>query len=103
MSQTVLGKAVGVTFQQIQKYERGTNRISSGRLQQFADILNVDIPYFFDGAPGQRKIIGKVPGTDHITEFIQNDDAKKLMRSFMKIEDKNMRRLIARLVDRLAQ
>ena len=50
-SQSWLGDAVGLTFQQIQKYEKGTNRIGSSRLQQFANILDVPISYFFEGAP----------------------------------------------------
>ena len=52
MSQTALGDAAGVTFQQIQKYEHGTNRVSAGRLTQFARVLGVDIRYFFEGADG---------------------------------------------------
>ena len=51
MSQTALGHAVDLTFQQIQKYERGTNRISAGRLFQFADVLDVPVPFFFDDMP----------------------------------------------------
>ena len=54
MSQSTLGDAVGITFQQIQKYEKGSNRISAGRLSQVATILNVDINYFFDGASPQN-------------------------------------------------
>ena len=48
MSQTALGEAVGITFQQIQKYERGFNRIGSGRLYQIAEVLDVPVPFFFD-------------------------------------------------------
>jgi len=51
MSQTTLGDAAGVTFQQVQKYEKGINRVSASRIQQFAKILGVPLPYFFDGAP----------------------------------------------------
>src|SRR5579863_10584435 len=59
MSQAKLGKALGLTFQQVQKYEKGVNRIGAGRLQQLAGILQVPVEYFFEGAPplffGRRK------------------------------------------------
>ncbi len=53
LSQTALGKAVGVSFQQMQKYEKGQNRISASKLFEIADFLNVGIPYFFDGYGGR--------------------------------------------------
>src|SRR5215831_18758366 len=49
MSQSDLGEALGITFQQIQKYEKGTNRVSASRLQQIAQVLRVPVPFFFDG------------------------------------------------------
>ena len=52
MSQEKLGEALGLTFQQVQKYEKGTNRISASRLQQFSSILQVPISFFFEGLPG---------------------------------------------------
>jgi transcriptional regulator with XRE-family HTH domain len=55
VSQTGLGEAIGVTFQQVQKYERGANRISAGRLQQTSRILDVPIPFFFEGLPNHSK------------------------------------------------
>jgi transcriptional regulator with XRE-family HTH domain len=55
MSQEKLGDQIGVTFQQIQKYENGTNRISSGRLYQISTVLDLSITYFFDGAPKPKK------------------------------------------------
>ena len=64
LSQESLGDSVGLTFQQIQKYEKGTNRISSSRLQQFAHILKVDVPWFFEDMPGAKKISGKAGSTD---------------------------------------
>src|ERR1700689_2334712 len=57
MSQTELGDAVNITFQQVQKYEKGTNRVSASRMQQFGKILNVPVTYFFDGAPA-AKLVG---------------------------------------------
>src|SRR5258708_13675075 len=52
MSQEKLGEAFGLTFQQVQKYEKGVNRMGASRLQQAADILEVAVPFFFEGAPG---------------------------------------------------
>ena len=61
MSQEHLGDRLGITFQQVQKYENGTNRISASRLQQAARILQVPIPFFFDGAPGRPNPDGSPP------------------------------------------
>jgi transcriptional regulator with XRE-family HTH domain len=59
MSQTQLGDALGITFQQVQKYEKGTNRISASRLQQISDILQVEVPFFFEGLPDVSGLSGK--------------------------------------------
>jgi transcriptional regulator with XRE-family HTH domain len=69
LSQEALGDGVGLTFQQIQKYEKGTNRISSSRLQQFAQILKVDVPWFFDEMPGAKKVSAKAEPLDYVDEF----------------------------------
>jgi transcriptional regulator with XRE-family HTH domain len=61
MSQEKLGDALGLTFQQVQKYEKGTNRMGASRLQHVADILQVPVTFFFDGAPGQRQADGSAP------------------------------------------
>ena len=58
LSQTQLGQALGITFQQVQKYEKGANRISASRLQQVSDILKVPASYFFKGSPGEMKAKG---------------------------------------------
>lgn len=55
MPQVALGEALGVTFQQIQKYERGTNRLSAGRLFEIANLFEVDVSYFFEGLPRSSK------------------------------------------------
>ena len=61
MSQEKLGDALGLTFQQVQKYEKGSNRMGSSRLQQIANVLQVPVTFFFDGAPGQIKAKGDAP------------------------------------------
>jgi len=61
MSQEKLGEAFGLTFQQVQKYEKGMNRISASRLQQAAQILDVSVPFFFEGAPGGHELSKTAP------------------------------------------
>jgi transcriptional regulator with XRE-family HTH domain len=102
ISQTAVGDALGVTFQQIQKYETGFNRVSSSRLHQLAAILGVDVSYFFDGAPGRRVLKSTGSDTDHIAEFTASADGKRLMKAFMRIEDRELRRHVAQLVAMLA-
>src|SRR6201982_2792332 len=73
MSQEKLGDALGLTFQQVQKYEKGTNRISASRLQQAAHILQVPLPFFFEGAPGaDRKSEGlsEASSPAYVFEFL---------------------------------
>ena len=65
LSQTALGKAVGVSFQQMQKYEKGQNRISASKLFEIADFLKVDIPYFFDGYGGRPGVAEEPPASAH--------------------------------------
>ena len=103
MTQEKLADGVGLTFQQIQKYEKGTNRISASRLQQFANILDVDVPWFFNGAPGSKKPKGSDEFADAVKEFTDLPDAQKLMKAFVRIEDKELRRHITQLVERLGE
>ena len=103
MTQETLADGVGLTFQQIQKYEKGANRISASRLQQFANMLGVTVPWFFEDAPGPKKVKGTDELTAAVGEFTGLDDAHKLMKAFVKIGDKKVRRQIAQLVERLAE
>ena len=95
MSQTDLGDKLGITFQQIQKYERGTNRISASRMSQIADALAVPPAYFFDDP-----LADAAPGADldGFAEFISSRDGVALMQAFVKIKDKTLRHTIAQLV-----
>lgn len=100
MSQTRLGQAVGLTFQQIQKYEKGVNRIGASRLQQFAALLNVPPSYFFEG---QAEEAGPSnPGMDEIDPNIAGSvsqrQAMELVRNFSRIDSKSLRRHIFDLV-----
>ena len=80
MSQQNLAGKLGVTFQQVQKYEKGTNRISASRLQAMSHILQVPIPFFFEGAPQtarQSRRGGEAPFPAYVSEFLANSDGLK--------------------------
>ncbi len=105
MSQTKLGDALGVTFQQVQKYEKGTNRISASRLQHISHILQVPIPFFFEGAPhvpGQPKGIGVAPSPNYVTDFLASSDGLALTKAFTRIKEPKLRRRIVNLVEEIA-
>ena len=105
MTQEKLGDALGLTFQQVQKYEKGTNRISASRLQQMSNILQVPVPFFFEGAPhvpGQRKGTDEAPSPAYVSEFISSSDGLALIEAFMQIKDAKLRRIIVNLVDEIA-
>lgn len=97
MSQEKIASALGVTFQQVQKYERGTNRISCGRLFEISKILNVPITYFFveDDGERDREKPGALPALQ--------PDAIRLAKSFSQIRSNKQRQLVARLVRELAE
>ena len=103
MSQTKLADAIGVTFQQVQKYENGKNRISSSRLSQIAHVLKVSIAYFFEGVPSKApKGNANSTSTAYITEFVSSPDNQAFIKTFMKIKDARLRRHIVDLVDYIA-
>lgn len=103
VSQEKLGDALGVTFQQIQKYEKGTNRISASRLRQIADMLGVSVSFFYEGAPrqdGGRSEEGAEPASDLAAHdvFWTSQDLQ-LVRAFQRITDAQLRRRIISLVE----
>ncbi len=102
MSQEKLGDALDLTFQQVQKYEKGTNRMGSSRLQQIANILQVPVTFFFEGNPGQTKIDGKAPSPAYVTDFLSTSDGLALTKAFMQIKDAKLRRSIVNLVEDIA-
>lgn len=107
MSQERLGDAIGLTFQQIQKYEKGINRIGASRLQQVGQILNVPVEFFFEGAPSQHGSLSlnemdgfsEDAGTSYVTEFMATNEGILLMRGFMKIKDPKVRKRIVDLIE----
>jgi transcriptional regulator with XRE-family HTH domain len=99
MSQTELGAAVGVTFQQIQKYERGVNRVSASFLEELAATLRVPITYFFDGHPAENGQ-GDGSGMD-LTAFLASPEGFALCAAFQHIESKAMRSAVINLLQGL--
>jgi transcriptional regulator with XRE-family HTH domain len=104
MSQQILGGHIDLTFQQIQKYEKGMNRIGASRLQQIGKILEVPAAFFFEGAPGGWEPAGA--GGDRTAntflEFLGTRDGQSLIGSFSRIPDVKLRRSVVDLVERLA-
>ena len=99
MSQTGLGEAVGVTFQQIQKYENGTNRVGSSRLAKIAAALQVPVARLFDEAMPTADGALNVP---RVAELLATPHAIPLLEAFAKISEESTRRAIARLVGSIA-
>src|SRR6187401_2735678 len=89
MSQEKLGEALGITFQQVQKYEKGVNRVGASRLQHIAHILQVPVEFFFDGAPRApgQKGGGNAPSPSYVSDFLASSDGLALTRAFTRITD----------------
>jgi transcriptional regulator with XRE-family HTH domain len=103
MTQVKLGGAVGLTFQQVQKYEMGATRLSASRLQQIANILKVPPAFFFEGLPQpQQGETTEAPIPTYVFEFLATFDGLNLTKAFMKIERAKLRRSIVDLVEELA-
>lgn len=107
MSQEKLGDALELTFQQVQKYEKGTNRIGASRLQQIAQILQVPVAFFFEGVPEAQISLGgnglrEAPSPAYVADFLATSDGLALTRAFMRIDDPKLRRRIVDLVEQIA-
>jgi transcriptional regulator with XRE-family HTH domain len=103
MSQEKLGAALGLTFQQVQKYEKGATRISASRLQQMSHILQVPVEFFFKGAPNASAPHGSNRSAfsmAQINDFVSDSDGLRLIRAFMRI-DVALRRRIVMLVQEI--
>ena len=102
MSQTEVANALGITFQQIQKYEKGMNRVGASRLQQISQVLGVSPYYFFEGAPTTGKAIpAPVEGElseSAIVSFLGTRDGAALVRGFLAIKQKPIRRALIEFV-----
>ncbi len=105
MSQTTLGEAVGLTFQQVQKYERGANRISASRLAEFGKVLDVPIAYFFDELPAAAsgsKAKARTQAEPAAKDPMVKRETLELVRAFYKIREPDVRKRVADLVKAVA-
>jgi transcriptional regulator with XRE-family HTH domain len=105
MSQEKLGDALGITFQQVQKYEKGTNRVGASRLQHISQVLQVPIGFFFEGLLSEAQTQAGLSGTAELSalnELMASRDGIVLARSFMKIRNVELRRRIVALVEDLS-
>ena len=105
MSQEKLGEALGLTFQQVQKYEKGTNRVGASRLQQISEILQVPVSFLFDGGPsGGANADGFSEGSSpaYVSDFLATSEGLALTRAFTRITDAKLRRSIVELVEQVA-
>lgn len=104
MSQEKLGEHLGLTFQQVQKYEKGINRIGASRLFDLARVLGVPVQFFYDEAPTEGGEAGAVsgfaeqPAESYVIEFLSTREGLELNKAFVKIADPKVRRAIVELV-----
>jgi transcriptional regulator with XRE-family HTH domain len=107
MSQEKLGEHLGITFQQIQKYEKGTNRIGASRLQAIARVLSVPPAFFFEDAPGVMPVAGnqgfdEPQSASYVVDFLSSSEGLSLNKSFVRIKDSKTRKKIVDLVRAIA-
>jgi transcriptional regulator with XRE-family HTH domain len=105
MSQEKLGEALGLTFQQVQKYEKGTNRVGASRIQQISEILQVPVSFLFEGGPsGNASADNFSEGTSpsYVSDFLATSEGLALTRAFTRITDSKLRRSIVELVEQIA-
>ncbi|MGO9673350.1 MAG: helix-turn-helix domain-containing protein [Methylocella sp.] len=111
MSQEKLGEALGLTFQQVQKYEKGANRIGASRLQQISRTLDVPPAFFFEGAPSfeaaagppeSRLGVAEESNTSYVADFLSTAEGLHLNLAFARIHDPKVRKRIIDLVSALA-
>jgi transcriptional regulator with XRE-family HTH domain len=109
MSQEKLGESLGLTFQQIQKYEKGVNRIGASRLYELSRVLGVPVGFFYDEAPAdtadgllQSGFAEAETQESYIVDFLGSREGLELNRAFLRIKDPKVRRSVVDLVRSLA-
>jgi transcriptional regulator with XRE-family HTH domain len=102
MSQERLGDLLGLTFQQVQKYEKGVNRIGAGRLFEVARILNVPVDFFYEGL-GTSTAANDTDSSPPVMKFVTSGEGLQLGLAFMKIKDAKVRKRVLDLVKSLAE
>lgn len=105
MSQEKLGELLGITFQQIQKYEKGSNRISASRLYYTAKVLGVPVQFFFDDLPGldPNTGLGEARAEDSVLSSLMNAEGVAIAKAFRNADSSNKRRLIASIAKLIAE
>ena len=101
MSQEKLGDALGLTFQQVQKYEKGTNRIGASRLHHIAQILQVPITSLFEGGPAQQKLAAEGPSFEYVSDFAASSEGLALTKAFSRL-NRDLKRRVVSLVEEIA-
>jgi len=99
LTQEKLAEALGITFQQVQKYERGINRVSASRLQRLTEVLQVPIEFFFDGVSETK---GAQTDASDVSEFLATSEGLSLIKAFMTIQKPRLKRRIVDLVETIA-
>src|SRR5579871_6269120 len=105
MSQEKLGDALGLTFQQVQKYEKGTNRVGASRIQQISEVLQVPVSFLFEGSPPgtvSAETAGEATSPSYVSDFLATSEGLALTRAFTRIDDAKLRRSIVDLVEQIA-
>lgn len=100
MSQTELGNSLDLTFQQVQKYEKGTNRISASKLHKMAEVLDVPISFFFDGIPTRSS---GDPDSTNEADLMARSETIALVRAYYSIDDDAVRRKVIELLRTLGR
>ena len=109
ISQTKLGDAIGVTFQQVQKYENGTNRIGASNLFKISKTLSVEVAFFFEGLDADEEAAKELAGlsegsqTKFDVDPMSSREAIELMHNYFRVKDENVRKKLSQLVKTMAQ
>jgi transcriptional regulator with XRE-family HTH domain len=102
LSQTELADRIGVTFQQVQKYEKGVNRIGAGRLQRISEALEVPISFFFSGNTSSSASKEAASGSESVFGFLQTSGSVRIVKAFHKIRSRKARQLLVEMAEELA-
>jgi transcriptional regulator with XRE-family HTH domain len=102
MSQETLAKKLDLTFQQVQKYEKGTNRIGASRLYQISEILGVPVAFLFEDLPGAKNRASEHSLPSYLVEFMGTAQGQRLVEALGRISDKSVRSHLVRIIETMA-
>jgi transcriptional regulator with XRE-family HTH domain len=103
MSQDALAEKLGLTFQQVQKYEKGINRVGAGRLWNIAKILDVPITYFYEGVQGDDQSASAESEDSFVFDFLSSREGQQLAQAFQQISDRHLRRHVIGMVKAMSE